>query len=218
MLDRLDGVPMPVTLPSFLTCAGPVSHGTLDLGLATSEAPALYDFQVYQGRPCEPPGLPVETVVVASDAGYWSAGGNRVTFRSKDAARIGEYKGATRPVGTGGGLGPVLEFSVDRHSYTWRRVRGETTSYGSLRVSVLDEQARFVNGAKLEFRESDGLVSNATTNNDRPFGTGVPVGLSVTIHIRLPAGYALATSQSNPVTVVAGQTSIVTIRAVKISP
>ncbi len=57
---------MPAILGSFATCPGPISYG--DLGLGPTYAygmPQLYTFVVYRGRPCEPPGDPVEQRVIA---------------------------------------------------------------------------------------------------------------------------------------------------------
>lgn len=205
--------------------AGFVCHlsGTSELRAARASskligAAALYDYVVYEGRPCEPTGAPAELKTTAVDAGYWSVDGNRVRFRSTGLFGLGEYSATPRLPGSNAGVGPLLEFSAGGHTFTWRRVRGYGNSYGSVWVSALDEQGRFANGVRLEFRESDGIVSGGVTNNDRAFGTGVLLGISVTIHTRLPAGYSYAPGQNNPVTLVAGPTNVVTIRVTRQEP
>ncbi len=112
----------------------------------------------------------------------------------------------------------MLEFSIGGQTYLWQRLRLPTDWHASLTVSVIDQQGRSVNGVRLEFRESSGLVSNGGTSFDRPSGFGAVPGVTVSIHARLPAGYAFTPGQANPVSAVMGSTTEVIIRVVRSSP
>ncbi|MBA3405888.1 MAG: hypothetical protein H0U13_14605 [Gemmatimonadaceae bacterium] len=218
VLERLNGAAMPVILRSFATCPGPISYGDLSLGRTYAETPQLYSFAIQRARPCEPAGDPAEQpVIIGSDAGFWSVDGDRVAFKSVRANGFGTYQGRLRDSDDAGVAGPVIEFTIGGQAYIWRRVRGESDSLSSISISVFDQQGRFVNGVKLEFRENTGLVSYGTTNNDRPFGSGTVPGVTFTIHFRLPAGFSLAPGQAHPVTAVAGSTSEVIIRVIRAS-
>jgi len=111
----------------------------------------------------------------------------------------------------------VLELSIGGQTYLWRRVRPPTDSQAALNVFVIDEQGRFVNGVKVEFRESTGLVSNGGTSFDRAAGFVAVPGVIVTIHARLPAGYIFAPGRVNPVSAAVGSTAEVRIRVVRTS-
>jgi len=156
-------------------------------------------------------------VLIHDDAGFWSIDGDRVTFKSVRAYGFGTYQGRVRGSNDAGAPGPVLEFSIGGQTYLWRRVRPPTDSPAALNVFVIDEQGRFVNGVKLEFRESTRLVSNGSTSFDRPYGFGAVSGVIVTIHARLPAGYIFAPGQVNPVSATVGSTTEVRIRIVRTS-
>lgn len=219
VLERLNGVAMPAILGSFATCPGPISYGELGLGPTYADGtPQLYTFAVYRGRACEPAGDPVDQrLQVGEDAGFWSVDGDRVTFKSVRAYGFGTYYGQVPGSNVAGAPGPMLEFTIGGQAYLWRRVRPPTDSHASLPVSAIDEQGRIVNGVRLEVRESSGLVSNGVTSFDRPFGLGAVPGVTVTIHARLPTGYAFAPGQANPVSAVVGSTTEVIIRVVRTS-
>ena len=108
MLERLNGVAMPAILPSFATCPGPISYGELGLGPTyADDTPQIYTFVVYRGRPCEPPGEPVEQhVLIGDDAGFWSIESDRVNFKSVRAYGFGTYQGRVQGSNDGVSLGP----------------------------------------------------------------------------------------------------------------
>lgn len=222
VLDALDGVQFPVRSPSFAVCPPPLSSGVLDLAPSTSEMTTLYFFSVSLGRACNPtdtrpPAYTESATLLSRDGGNWSVEGERVSFRSSPAAYgLGRYEGTFQATG-GSADAPILVFSIGGHTYTWRRVRLHTVQLAALPIAVVDENGLPVNGAVLDFRDADGIMATAVTNNNRPSGTAAPAGMTVTIYVRPPAGYAIPPAQSNPVTAVAGQTTAVTIRLVKSS-
>ncbi len=216
VLDSLDGVRLPVLSPSFFSCSGPITRGELNVSPENSESPNNYGLWVSQANNCESPKTTDSEIELVIDFGTWNARGNRVEFHSGTRYGLGDYGSEMRSPGSIGGLGPVLALQIGEHRYSWRRVRTYNSPAASISIEVIDQDGKPVANGRLEFRYADGLTGGLVSSIDRPIAlASAPPGTAVSILLRPPAGYSIASGQQYPARAVAGQTEKVTIRLIR---
>lgn len=119
VLERVDGVSLPVAIEPGTECPREIVSGDMGLTPRINTREALYTVGILTAPRCEPPVPPARGTELLSDFGPWSLGNGRVTLRSERG--FGTYTGQLGP-GDAGGAGPVLTMQLGGRTYTFRRV------------------------------------------------------------------------------------------------
>jgi hypothetical protein len=193
-LEKVDGMRLPVST-STGACPMAVSDGQVSIVPKEGETQPLYVLLVFARPSCESfQDAPAPREFVR-DFGDWRWDTGRLVFTSRNG-RV-TYVGRADVAEDS----PVLTLGLDGRNYVWRRARQHNERMLPFSVLVVDAAGRPVDGAYLEIRGANGLVSRGVTNAGRPFLTGASSGRA-TIRVAAPSGYELAAGQEHPLTVV----------------
>ena len=204
LLNRVDGIGLPFSLPPEQNCSRSIPLGTLDLILPSAEAAPIFSWDVGIRVGCTPvpPTISQET----KDFGTWKVSEDRVITYASDKGR-GIYRGTHTP---SNGTDLFAMVPADGHTYSFRRIRSADTPYGLLFVKLVDESNAPVAGATLRVAFPNGETGGGTTLSNGEFGLQGVVG-KWNVDVTPPLGHVIASAQSNPsiVSVTRGVTKLI---------
>lgn len=194
VLQRVDGMPIPAPLSAQQGCKRTVlPNGVLTISAAGPDVLPMYDWSFGIGADCNP--IPPGVFQGSDDVGTWRFGSNVLLFNSLKGH--GAY-GAT--LDEAPGKPPEITIVQFGNSFTFVLLVRPDDPQGVVFVKFLDQSEQPVAGVRLIFTFANGLQSGGTTPASGEFGTKGVVG-ECKISITPPTGFAVPSSQPNPLSV-----------------
>jgi hypothetical protein len=210
-LQSVNGAAIPAAVAAQQGCNRTVQRGTFSISVGGPDARPMYDWSIAVAADCQP--VPSGVDQGGDDVGNWG-------FKESTQLTLGSMMGRgfySASLEETGGNPPAVTFSNAGNSYRFVRIMRWDDPRGLVFVDVVDQSGQPVSGVVLVFTDANGIQGGGTTQASGEVFTESVVG-ECKISITPPSGYALPTSQPNPVsvTVVEGQAQHVNVTLTKL--
>lgn len=195
ILQSVDGVAIPAAIAPQQGCNRTVQKGKFSISVGGPDAAPLYDWSIAIPVDCQP--VPSSVYQGGDDIGVWR-------FRQSSQLSLGSMMGQgsyTVALEETNGNPPAITLPNAGNSYRFVRIHRWDDPRGRVYVNVTDQSGLPVSGVVLVFTFGSIFETGGTTQESGEVVAEGFVG-ECKISITPPAGYAVPTSQPNPVSVI----------------